>query len=100
MADDKPSALDGVPLDRREFVQRLLRSSAFAVPVALGLSTLAAREACAEDASASASAGTGGAAQSGAVQVAEPASVALLGLGAAAAALAARQRADATDDTD
>lgn len=112
MADDKPTLIENLPLGRREFVQRLLRTSAFAVPLALGVSTIATRNAHAQQASSTAggqqSSATGGqqssttgGQQSSVLSVAEPASLALLGLGAAGAALAARQRrAAGTDDTE
>ena len=69
MAADEPTELEGIPLDRREFVQRLLRGSAFAVPVALGLSTVALRDAQAQaagSASSSAASSSGGGLQSSA----------------------------------
>ena len=100
--DKKNKSIElSVNSSRREFVSKAVKASAFAVPVALGLETIAARKVYAQETSqdggggAQESGGTGGgggAQGSGAASVSEPAAVTLLGLGLASLALQARRK--------
>ena len=88
------AVLEAVSPERREFVRRLMAGASFAVPVALGLGTIASRDALAQSSSgaeSSAGAGDPGKESTAATAVPEPASVALVGLGLASAAIAARR---------
>jgi len=103
MKNDK-EILDSVAPERRAFVKRLLQASTFAVPLALGAAAIGSRTAHAQAESQStggASSSTnvgGGAAQSSAQAIPEPATLGLLGLGLAGAALEQRRRAATRDD--
>lgn len=86
---------------RREFVSKAVKASAFAVPMALGLETIAARKVHAQEQSTAESGGGGaqestggggGGQESSAASVPEPAAVTLLGLGLASLALQARRK--------
>lgn len=90
--------LAAVAADRREFVARLLRASTFAVPIALGAATIAAREAQAQ--ATSQSAPQTSAASSASMAIPEPTTLSLIGLGAASAALAARRKLARGDNSD
>jgi len=90
--------LSSVNESRREFVGQLVKTSAFAVPMALGLGTLTARKVYAQ---ANSSENSGGAQSSSGgpggpgdppASVPEPTAVVLLGLGLASMALHARNK--------
>lgn len=95
---NKNNAIEqAVNASRREFVANAVKASAFAVPLALGVETLAAKKAYAQsdDSASSTGGGTTGStseSSSGAASVPEPAAVALLGMGLASLALQARRR--------
>lgn len=87
--------LSSVDKSRREFVGKLVKTSVFAVPMALGLETLTARKVYAQATSTTGGATStvgGGGVSSTVASVPEPAAVGLLGLGLAAIALQARNK--------
>lgn len=85
-----------VDASRREFVAKALKSSAFAVPLALSIGTISSRKVYAQTQSgggAGEASGGGGAQESNPpANVPEPAAVTMLGLGLAALALQARHK--------
>lgn len=58
MKDQISKLIEHVDEDRREFLQRLVKTSAFTVPLALGMNVLMTRGAYAEDAGATSSSST------------------------------------------
>jgi len=96
MSKNKKTIEESVDASRREFVEKALKSSAFAVPLALSIGTISSRNVYAQTQSvggAGDSSGGGGAQQSGSsASVPEPAAITMLGLGLAALALQARRK--------
>lgn len=91
--------------DRRQFVERLIKTTAFAVPLALGLDAITATNALANsDASSATGGGTAPASStspilqnSSTVSVPEASTLALTSLGIAAIALSKRAKKEKTD---